>query len=314
MLRLLHVVPRPDATRPEPFAEQLLEGGGPDRSVRVLELFDAPIGAQVVDLTLADRHAGELAAALHWADEVHAHGIDPRIILDNLPYVRPDALEATKLVLHGPWRTSTRTTTRTSARLGTWPGRWARTRQTDPDACPADATILDFPPLVDRQDPRLLPRALGPRPLRLQGDRYLAIVGVSADLGELDRQDLRRELSELSRPEVQIEVVDETETPANERAEARRVFQAFIVPACAPPHWRRTTLEALVQALPVVVLGPSIDDPPPGAVFVGESIAQAIVCVRTWTMRWAAGEAAPSAHDERMEWLDALLRAGSTRT
>jgi hypothetical protein len=311
MLRLLHVVPRPDAANSQPLAEQLLETAAPDRAVRVLELFDAPIGAQVVDLTLADRHAGELAAALHWADEVHAHGIDPRIVLDNLPYVRPETLAETTLVLHGPWRTAARAFTRTSARLGMWPGRWARNQLADADACPPGATVLEFPPLLDRQDPRLLPRALGPRPLQLQGDRQLAILGLSADLPDAQRSDLRHALAAVSRLEVHIEVVDEADSPRTERAEARRVFQAFVVPPIVPPAWRRTTLESLAQGLPMCVLGPSIDDPPPGCVFVGASasVDKAVSCIRSWTQQWARGEPAPIDLDARQAWLDGLLRA-----
>jgi hypothetical protein len=313
MLRVLHVVPRPDASAPDALAEQLLETAGPASAVRVLELFDAPLGARVVDLTLADRHAGELAAALHWADEVHAHGVDPRIVLDNLPYVRPETLSATTLVLHGPWRASTRTSTRTSARLGTWPGRWARNRFADPGACPADATVIDFPPLVDRQDPRLLPRALGPRPLRLQDDRHLAIVGLSADLSDKHRIALGNLLATTSTRDVQIEVVDEAHTPAHQRAEARRVFQAFVVPAFEA-KWRRTTLEALVQGLPLLVLGTSVHDAPPGVTFVGETTDTAVACMRAWMRRWTAGQAALDDLDARGAWLDRILRARPART
>ncbi len=314
MLRVLHVVPRPDASTPDPLPEQLLETAGPNCAVRVLELFDAPLGARVVDLTLADRHAGELAAALHWADEVHAHGVDPRIVLDNLPYVRPETLAATTLVLHGPWPSSSRTSMRTSARLGAWPGRWARNRFADPSACPSDATIIDFPPLVDREDPRLLPRAVGAKPLRLQDARRLAIVGLSADLDDEHRTALRSTLPSFSSVDLQIEVVDETLTPAHERAEARRVFQAFVVPPLHTPTWRRTTLEALVQHLPLVVLGPVIDDPPPGVAFAGATTDAALAILRAWTTRWAIDHPARDDLDARGPWLDRLLRARPTRT
>jgi hypothetical protein len=309
MFRLLHVVPRPDAAEPRPVAEHLLETAGPDRGVRVLELFDAPVGAPVVDLTLADRDAGEVAATLHWAQEVHVHGVDPRLVLDTLPYVRPEALADTTLVLHGPWVVVPRTFTRTSARLGTWPGRWARNRLADPDACPPGTRVRDLPPLIDRQDPRLLPRVLGPTPLRLQSQRHLAIVGLSADLPAGQRAALRDALSAFTRLELQIEVVDEAEAPHAERAEARRVFQAFVVPPMEPPAWRRSTLESLAQGLPLCVLGPSIDDAPPGAVFVGESAAvdDALACIRSWTSHWAQGRPAPVDLDTRAAWLDDML-------
>ena len=77
-------------------------------------------------------------------------------------------------------------------------------------------------------------------------------------------------------------------------------------------HWTMVGRFATLRYSPTlrfVVLGAMIDDPPPGATFVGESVTQAVACVRTWTARWAAGEAAPSAYDERMSLLDQLLRA-----
>ena len=305
MPRYLHLVPRPDAAAPAPVAERLLETASPEREVRVVELFDAPAGANIVDLTLADRHTAEVTAALHWADEVHAHGVHPVAVLDALPYVRKEVLGATSLVLHGPWRARIRSA-RTSARLHKWPGRVFRDQRADPKLCPVDSTLIEFGPVLDRNDPRMLPRAVGPRPMRLEDGPMLALVGLSKDLPDADRRALRHALATVSRPSMRIEVMDEADVPRVERAETRRALQAYVVPEITSLGWQRSTLEAVAQGLPLVVLGASVDDPPPGAVFtsVREPVDKAVSCIRSWATAWAKGDPAPVDLSGRRDWLD----------
>ncbi|MFO0634023.1 MAG: hypothetical protein U0168_14350 [Nannocystaceae bacterium] len=284
MTRVLHLVARPDPVAPTAIARDLGNAGSP--GARVLELFDPRPGAIVVDLSLAERDVAEIASVLHATDEIHLHGVHPRVALRCLPGVRDALLDGIALVVHGEVPLP-----REDGRTIAWPG---------PVRCdPAAAATLGVPALartslvIDPHAPELLPRACGPIPLATDDGGRLAVVSLGPGLDASSCAYLRLELQALSRPEVRIEVHLEEDAPVAERATLRRAAQAVLLGPQDPAALDRAFLEALLQGLPIAVLGDRIDDPPPGVVFLGASrdSARAITVVRAWASAWARGEA-----------------------
>ncbi|MBX7083679.1 MAG: hypothetical protein K1X88_31005 [Nannocystaceae bacterium] len=284
MTRVLHLVARPDPVAPSATARDL--GASASTGARVLELFDPRPGAPVVDLSLAERDVAEIASVLHATDEIHLHGVHPRVALRCLPGVRDALLDGIALVVHGEVPLP-----REDGRTLAWPG---------PVRCdPTAAAVLGVPALapaafvIDPHAPELLPRACGPIPLATDDGGRLAVVSLGAGLEASACAYLRLELPALSRPEVRIEVHLEQDAPLSERAALRRAAQAVLLGPQDPRALDRAFLEALLQGLPIAVLGDRFDDPPPDVVFLGASrdSARAITIVRAWTSAWARGDA-----------------------
>jgi len=295
----LHLVARATADSPHPFYFDLLEQG----QSRVVELFEAARNAALIDLSLAERDVPEVIAALHWAEEVHAYGIHPELVLRVLPAVREEALRKTTLVFHGSWAPLPETLRSLAVtRLSRWPGPARYDARGDvEDIRPlVDGPIECFPPteFLDPHRAELLPRICGARPIRLDDGRWLATVMLSAGLEETLRKSLQHLLPTVGLSGVIVQTCDEASESRGEWAEMRRAVQAYIAPA----RFSYELLEATLQEIPIIALESpgvsesNLEDLPPDAVRLGGrgNVGDRVVsCVRSWVSRWAEGQAGP---------------------
>ncbi len=302
-MAILHLVPRPRPDEPSALARALADAPwtGPDTDAgRVIELFEPTPTATVVDLSLADRDVPEIVALLHQCTEVHVHGVHPRIAVNCLPEVRPAVLTSVALVVHGPIAPLVRALPRESK----WPG------PVRADALAAvvlgdDAEDAPLRAAIDPTDAVLLPRACGAVPLELDDGSTLAVVGLVAELPEAVRIPLRFAIEALNRPSFRVEVCDEATVPVDERLARRRALQAVVLPDQPGPGWSREMLESVAQGLPIIVLGESRPDAPPGVLFAGPRADhdRCVACMRAWISTWAHGHAVPVNAGARAAWL-----------
>lgn len=267
--------------------------------MRVIELFEPRPGVEIIDLTLADRDMPEIVAVLHDASELHLHGVHPKVALRQLPDVRRSVLAGIPLIVHGPITASAVTVDDKPM----WPGPLrADTRAAMQLGVDSDVPDRVF---IDMDAPDLLPRACGPVPLVLDDCGRLAVVCLAESLDDAARRHLRLELEALTRPEVRVEVYDEAEVAIRDRAARRRAASAVITAHDAKEPWPRATMEAIVQGLPVVVIGMGPEQAPRGIVFTGvrDDVHRALACVRSWVASWAIGEAPDVDHVGRLRWL-----------
>ena len=90
----------------DPRQLPLLSGhDGPRR--RVVELWDPAAGIEVADVVMNDREIPEALTLMYEADEIHVHGVVPRVATRMLPQARLETLEGTPLIVHGPWTGTT---------------------------------------------------------------------------------------------------------------------------------------------------------------------------------------------------------------
>lgn len=287
MPSVVHVVSRSASAQPSPLARDLANAPwAATPTVRVIELFEPRPGVETVDLTLAERDVPEIVAVLHDAAELHLHGIHPRVALKHLPDVRRSVLAGIPLIVHGP-------VTSAVAPVGTssWPAEMA-------------ANTIDRI-FIDIDAPDLLPRACGAVPLVLDDCGRLAVVCLTESIDDSTREHLRIELESLSRPEIRVECYDESEVAPRDRAARRRAASAVVTAHDPSQPWSRTTIETIVQGVPLVVIGEGPADAPKGVVFTGkrDDVHRALACVRSWSASWANGEAPEVDHTGRLRWL-----------
>jgi hypothetical protein len=306
---ILHLVPRPRPEEPSALARALADAPwcGPEAdTARVIELFEPTPQMVVVDLSLAERDVPEIVALLHQCTEVHVHGVHPSLAVQCLPDVKAAVLTGVALVVHGPIAPLSRA----PANRRPWPGP---VRADVLATAALDETVDEATTCVaiDPVDPVLTPRACGPVPLDLDDGSTLAVVGLVADISEGVRFQLRFAIEALNRPGVRVEVCDESTVPIGERLARRRALQAVIVPEQPAPGWSRAMLESVAQGLPVVVLGETRSDAPPGVLFTGvrDDHDRCVACLRAWASTWAHGHAVPIDAHGRTSWLD-RIRAG----
>jgi hypothetical protein len=303
IVAILHLVPRPRPEEPTALARALVDApwAGADADAgRVIELFEPTPAATVVDLSLADRDVPEIVALLHQCTEVHVHGIHPQLAMNCLPEVRPAVLTGVALVVHGPIAPLLRALPREAK----WPG------PVRADALAAatlgDAIATGSPCVaIDPADAVLLPRACGAVPLELDDGTTLAVVGLVAELPEAVRIPLRFAIEALNRPSFRVDVCDEATVPVDERLARRRALQCVVLPEQPGPGWSREMLESVAQGLPILVLGESRPDAPPGVLFAGPRADhdRCVACLRAWTSTWAHGHAVAVNADARAAWL-----------
>jgi len=296
---VVHLVSRPAHAQPSALARDLANAPwASSPTVRVIELFEPRAGVETVDLTLAERDVPEIVAVLHDAAELHLHGIHPRIALRHLPDVRRSVLAGIPLIVHGPVAT-------TVAPVGesSWPGEMLA----DASAAGTLDVAANTPDriFIDTDAPDLLPRACGALPLVLDDCGRLAVVCLAESIDDGMRQHLRIEIEALTRPEVRVEVYDESEVAPRDRAARRRAASAVLTAQDPGTPWPRTTIEAIVQGVPLVVIGEGPADAPRGVVFTGrrDDVDRALACVRSWAASWAIGEAPEVDHQGRLRWL-----------
>jgi hypothetical protein len=301
MSPVLHIVARTNPLEPSPLARDLAATPWKHATtVRVLELVDPRPGATLVDLSLNERDIPELTALLHVAEEVHVHGVHPAVVMRALPAVRPAVLAGIAMIVHGPIPAIRAS----DVEIPTWPGAVSHDARAQASLEPP-ATLAALGIYLDLHAPDLLPRACGPLPLVLDEGGRLAVVCLGEGLSEPTRASLRIGLEALSRPELRIEVYEEAEHPCRDRAARRRSVQAVVVSANDVDTDARSYLEALAQALPVIVLGRVAHELPPGVVPTGErdEVERCIACIRAWGTAWSSGEATHVDAVGRRRWL-----------
>ncbi len=308
MPAVVHLVPRPHALEPSALARDLAAtpwAEQPQR-VRVIELFDPRPGVAGVDLTLAERDVPELTAVMHDAAELHLHGIHPRVALRCLPDVKQAVLAGISVFVHGPLAVRPRPCEAATA----WPGVVAVDATAAADA--VDGSPAPTRCFVDVDAPELLPRACGPLPLTLDDTGRLAVICLAESVAEPIRRQLRIELEAISRGEVRIEVYDEHDVAATDRAPRRRAAAAVIVADERPTAWSRSFVEAIAQGVPVIGLGDAPDGAPGSVHFTGarDDVTRAVAIVRSWAASWAAGDAPPVDTAARTRWLAERRAAG----
>lgn len=299
MPSVVHLVARPVSAQPSALARDLANTPwASSPTVRVIELFEPRPGVETVDLTLAERDVPEIVAVLHDAAELHLHGIHPKVALRQLPDVRRSVLAGIPLIVHGPVGAGITPVGETS-----WPG----SMQVDASAAAHLDIAANAPDriFIDIDAPDLLPRACGALPLVLDDCGRLAVVCLADSIDDGMRQHLRIEIEALTRPEVRVEVYDESEVEPRDRAARRRAASAVLTAHTPGAPWSRAALEAIVQGVPLVVIGEGPDDAPRGVVFTGrrDDVHRALACVRSWAASWANGEAPEVDRLGRMRWL-----------
>lgn len=74
------------------------------------------------DLSLSRQDLPEVMAAIQSADEIHIHGLGLEIALNTLPYVKPETVANTPIILRGPSAAPPVLRKSSIARLQSWPG------------------------------------------------------------------------------------------------------------------------------------------------------------------------------------------------
>lgn len=302
---VLHLVARPHPGEPSTIARDLVSGGDlrlDGSAARVVELFDPRPGVAVVDLSLSERDVPEIASLLHVTEEIHLHGVHPRVAIECLPSVRQAVLAGIALVVHGPTPKLALVTEAHPER--SWPG---------PVRCDeVAAKSLEQSPntdtrwTIDPEAPAVLPRACGAIPLVTEDGRYLAAVCLGPNIDEARYAQLRLDVESLSRAEVRIEAYVDAEVPSIDRAARRRASQAMIVGPQDADAPSRAFLEALLQGLPIAMMSERGPEPVPGVTYLGayDDTDRAIAAVRSWAGLWADGEAPPVGLAARRAWVE----------
>lgn len=286
---------------------------------RVIELRDPGPGIHVADLCMSERELPEVLSLLQDCERVHLHGVSPRIGLCMLPCIKPEALERTTLVVHGPWPRVTATVTEDATRLGSWPGPVVfdelarRSHRDDVEAgTPVDAvTAAKADPAedqlarlhVDLHAASLLPREVGPRPHDTPpGEPPLVAITLAAEFRAGVRDAILAALDELDTDGLHVELWDERGMDPAQRSATRRHAQACIAPVHF--HWSssRVVLEAAAQRVPVLAVGEALEQVPPGVIHL-EDPAQLGEALGAWLAAWRQARAAPVEVDAARDWL-----------
>lgn len=301
---VLHLVARPHPGEPSSIARDLASGDWQldGAAARVIELFDPRPGVAVVDLSLSERDVPEIASLLHVTEEIHLHGVHPRVAIECLPDVRQAVLAGISLVVHGPTPKLSMVAEAHPER--SWPGsvRCDEVAAKTLELAPAAATRW----VIDPAAPAVLPRACGAIPLVTDDGRYLAAVCLGPNIDDAHYAQLRLEVESLSRAEVRIEAYVDAEVPSIDRAARRRSAQAMIIGPQDPSAPSRVLLEALLQGLPIAMMGERGAEPVPGVTYLGPhaDTDRAIAAVRSWAGLWAEGEAPPVGLAARRAWVE----------
>lgn len=299
--------------------DDLASGGAQGVLRRVVELRDPSPGEHVADLCTSERELPEVVSAILAAEQVHLHGLSPRIGLHMLPYVKPELLRGTVLVVHGPWPRVTASVDADATRIGAWPGPVVfdelarRSHEEDLAAdVPVDAATADrAEPAadvasrlhVDVHQPALLPREEGPTPHQPRAEgRPLVVVTFAAEFGAAAREALLAALATAKLEGLEVELWDEAGLPAGQRASLRRHAQACVAPVRFYWSSSRTALEAMAQAVPLLSFGESLEPPPPGVQHFTQPTAL-VGELERWADDWRQGRPAPVDVQSGRDWL-----------
>jgi hypothetical protein len=281
------------ALQPPPGPGRAGDRGDGPTIVRIVELLDAGPRAPRVDLTLAAEDRAEVAALLEQAEVVHLHGMDEEWAVASLPYVPPERLRGTLLVVHGPCTQAPARFPGEPLRLERWPGPvrrdgWAERARVNPSGRAPIARALDAYAAV------WLPRRCAGAPIRGEGGRWTATIALDAHLPERAKHALQAGLVGLGDPQLRVVVWDEAATPAADRDAQRRAAQAAIVAGTVRSTvWLATAL----QQVPAVVWAEDDEPRPPHAIVLGGEldvrVDRTLALLRSWSHAWREGRPAP---------------------
>ena len=215
--------------RPCPPSE---ERGEEESWVRVVECFQPSQGAEVADLALSERELPEVISVMHEADEVHVHGLNLEVTLRLLPYVHPESLRSTPLVIHGPVPTLERELEKDATRFQAWPGPVIYDALAEREAEKKEGERI--PVWLDQSAAELLPRPNGAKPLVDDQGNKVAVISLEADLPATFKTTLEVatgraiEAKGKGTTALRLEFRDEERCSLAERSRERRVSQVAI--------------------------------------------------------------------------------------
>ena len=296
----------------DPRQLPLLSGhDGPRR--RVVELWDPAAGIEVADVVMNDREIPEALTLMYEADEIHVHGVVPRVATRMLPQARLETLEGTPLIVHGPWTGTTEVLNLLRGeREQVWPGpvrfdalaRACWERDLDEDIESRDATgrkaipaeDVPAPLFIDVHQGHLLPVEGARLPAEVDGRRQVKVF-LAPEYNEAARAAILEKLSKSEAPSLDVEVIHAAGESAELTAFMQRTCHLVVAPFASYWSASAVALRAVAQEVPLVIVGDFEDiEPAPGVVRVSafEDLQEIFArCVAAW----AAGETAPSPLD-----------------
>ncbi len=293
---------------------------GPDTvRRRVVELWDPSVDIVVADIVMNDREIPEALSLMYEADEIHIHGLIPRIALKMIPQSKLELLEDTPLVVHGPW---TGTTEILNSMGGdtelSWPGPvvfdasaracWTRDVQDglaehDPIANKAkeeDDRPREF--FFDVHRGAMLPLVEPPLPREVDGVRQVRIF-LPPEYAESVRDTIIAQLEAHATDDVQVELCHDQKAKPLEAARTRRYAHLCIAPLMGYWATSLTSLGAMAQRVPLIMVGDHMDlDRPPGVEIVKDFEALGPILAGCFAA-WREGKTAPLDPEAARAWL-----------
>jgi hypothetical protein len=293
---------------------------GPD-SVRrrVVELWDPSVEIVVADVVMNDREIPEALSLMYEADEIHIHGIIPRIALKMIPQSRLELLEQTPLVVHGPWAgTADLLTSMGGENEIVWPGpvifdasaRACWTRDVEDGMAEDDATAEKAKEAEDR--PRtfffdvhrgpMVPLAAPQRPQKVDGG-YQVSIFLPPEYAESARDAIVEQLEAHATGGVQVELCHDQKADPLAAARTRRYAHLCIAPLMNYWATSRTSMGAMAQRVPLIVVGDHQDiEQPPGVAVVEDFEALGPILTQCFAA-WGEGNVAPLDPEAARAWL-----------
>lgn len=307
----------------DPHQIPLLPGSEDGARRRVVELWDPAANVAVADIVMNERELPEALGLMYAADEVHVHGVVPRVALKMLPQVRIDALEKKTLVVHGPWTGTAEVLNLLGGEAEVpWPGPvrfdalaracWERDQAEglgDSDATAAKAVVAEDTPtrfFLDVQQPGLLPVDRPPRPIRTDGVHEVRVC-LAREYSEAARDKILGQFEGSDVEGVSIQVWHDPRSSVQENLALRRHAHLAVVPLSQYWTTSLSALQTLAQGVPLVVVGDCADlESPPGVEVVADFESLAPIFASCLSC-WSRGEAAPLDPQAARAWLLARL-------
>lgn len=225
---------------------------------RVVELEVVGDRVRLVDLASTQASLPELQTALHLAQEVHLYGNDVASILRELPYVKPEVLVKTPLLVHGPCRKNEIADPDSKiAHLECWPGPVAYDHAASlslgvgPEGGPLGPELV----ALDPWSRLLTPRQGATGPIEGLAEDHAVIVCLSRTLEAKQKASLCERVeamfSACAAP-VDVGWIDESTLSVHTARKHRRLAQLFVTGSWSDPG----CLEAMTACTPFWVMDP----------------------------------------------------------
>jgi len=295
-----------------------LSGAGGTRR-RVVELWDPSVEVRVADIVMNDREIPEALSLMYEADEVHIHGIIPRVALKMVPQSKLELLDETVLVVHGPWSESTELINNLGGEQElVWPGpvrfdesaRACWNRDMDDGLEGRDATgkkameSEDLPRrfFFDMHRGALVPY-VGPRIPEEEGGVRRVSIFVASEYGDSARESIVAELEKCATEDVNVEVCHDQSASKLGALRTSRTAHLCIVPLMGYWSTSLSAMGAIAQEVPLAVVGEDWDiEQPPGVRAVDDFESLGPLLAECFA-RWRVGEAAPLDPVAARAWL-----------